>query len=214
MDGAQYLRDLLEMRLEAVRGSEPQSTALYFYELKGASDALVAADLLDPWAADEILDWWHRTLEAEGFERREAVGFGFHGTAQASAAIEDTEVGPAVTGRFLRADPIDVPIMDVDEVRLVADALLQFSHGFDLQVAFVSGSPPERVDLLKRMTRREWRWEIQDEAGTSYRETEGRGGLGSYTLRFRPQLRDDAGTLTLTVTRESQVIAQVSFPAP
>lgn len=215
MHGEQYLRDLVQERLAAIRGSEPESTPLFFFELKGAADALVAADLLDSLTANDILEGWDRTLEAEGFQRREAIGFGFHGRAGSTASEPALTLDrPHEPDRVVRADQVDVPIMDVDGIRLVADGLIRFTRGFDLRVAFRDGTSTARVQLLERMTQRHWQWQIRDGHGATYLETEGHGGLGAYTLRFRPALPDDVQELSLTVIEDTESVAQVTFPIP
>ena len=215
MDGEQYLRDLVEQRLAAIRGLEPDATALYLFELKGAANALVSADLLDPLTVNDILDEWHGTLEAEGFEQREAVGFGFHVEvgANTSDAVSPSD-RPDEPDRLIRADAIDAHVMDVDGIRLVADGLIRFTGGFDLRVMFLDGSPSARAQLFERMTQRHWEWRVVDSNGTAFRETEGHGGLGAYTLRFRPALPDEARELSLTVAEDSQTVAHVSFTIP
>lgn len=216
MDGEQYLRDLVHQRLVAVRGPEPDAAALYFFELRGAVDALVAAELLDPGTAHEILEEWHRTLEAEGFQQRKAVGFGFHGRAEATTH-GDRRLRLARSDepdRVVRADPLDVHVMDVDSIHLVADGLIRFTRGFELRVAFTEGTSTDRVEVLKRITQHHWEWLIRDSDGNVYEPMEGHGGLGVYTLRFRPAIPDDAQELNLTVSEDSRPVAQVSIPIP
>lgn len=213
MDGEQYLRDLVQQRLATVRGPEPDATALYFFELKGAGDALVAAELLDAATANDILEEWHRTLEAEGFQRREAVGFGFHGRAEVTTRADRLGFSRSdEPDRVVRADPLDVHIMDVDGIHLIADGLIRFTRGFDLRVAFREGTSSDRVELLKRMTQHHWEWQVRDAHGNAYEPTEGHGGLGAYTLRFRPAIPRDAQELTLTVAEDSKAVARVSLP--
>lgn len=215
MDGEQYLRDLVQQRLATVRGPEPDATALYFFELKGAGDALVAAELLDTGTANDILEEWHRTLEAEGFQRREAVAFGFHGRAEVTSRRDRLRFDRSdEPDRVVRADPLDVHIMDVDGIHLIADGLIRFTRGFELRMAFTEGTSSDRVEMLKRMTQHHWEWRIRDSQGDAYEPMEGHGGLGAYTLRFRPAIPDDAQELSLTVSEDSHPVAQVSIPIP
>lgn len=68
--------------------------------------------------------------------------------------------------------------------------------------------------MLKRMTQHHWEWRIRDSQGNAYEPMEGHGGLGAYTLRFRPAIPDDAQELSLTVSEDSHPVAQVSIPIP
>lgn len=134
MSGEQYLRDLVHQRLAAVRGPEPDAAALYFFELRGAADALEAAELHDPGTATRS---WRNGIgrsRPKGSSNVKAVGFGFHGQAEATTHGDrrlrlDRSDEP---DRVVRADPLDVHVMDVDSIHLIADGLIRFTRGFEL----------------------------------------------------------------------------------
>lgn len=215
MDAEQYLADLAELRLRAVKGPERDAAALYSFELRGAADALVAAGLLDGSTADSIVEGWHRALEADGLQRRDAVGFGMHVRAEAVSVGGNVQArGSSEPDQVVRADPLDVHITDVGDIRLVADALILFTRGFELRVAFRGGTSTARADLLTRMSRNRWEWLIQDTDATQYRVSQGHGGLGAYTFRFRPAIPAHARELHLTVTEDSQRVALVTLQIP